>query len=294
MSRRILPVLLVAVLGGSVALAAEPQVEWPAALPGVPTARNPQPANLPGCKQIRIACIDAGLARLKQLQASLGCDHRDVFATTYVVMTQTTRKALVTHKPVAFRYPKWIIAIDVLFHEYYFQAVRDRDAGRTVPGAWRIAFDVAAQGDANATKDLLLGVNAHVQRDLPFVLATLGLHTQSGKSRKRDWDAFNKVLDGAYAPIVDTISARFDPSLRYTNPNTVIDGAAAGQLFRLWRERAFRRAEALLNTRSQAGRLAIRRAIEASTTATAQKIAALPEAPGYRFQRDAYCATNNA
>jgi hypothetical protein len=281
----------VAALAAPAAHAAAPYVPWPSALPPAPTSSNPQPGPLPGCDTPTIACVDAGSARLKKLQARLRCDHRDVFTTTYVEMTHTLRDALSSGRP-AFDDAGWIIDIDVLFHDYYFNAFDDYAAGRAVPGAWRVAFRAAGHGNANATKDLLLGVNAHVQRDLPYVLATLGLRKPDGTSRKPDWDAMNIVLDDAYDPIASTISRRFDPSLRLTNPGTVFDGEAALQLFETWREKAWRNAEALLNAQTPQQRAAVSAAIEADTTATARKIAAAPNAPRYRRVRDAYCRTH--
>lgn len=278
----------------SVALiAAAPYFPWPSALPPLPTARNPQPRPLPHCRTPTIKCVDYNLSRLASLQSKLGCDHLGVFATTYYQTTRTVRGALTAHRP-HFADAGWIIDIDVLFHQYYFTALSDYGAGRPVPAAWRIAFSVAGAGDANATKDMLLGVNAHVNRDLPFVLATLGLHTRSGASRKPDWDRFNIVLDDAYDPVVSAVTARFDPSVRFTNPDTVVDGEAGLQLFELWREIAFRHAEALLNARTTRARAAVTRHIEAYATATARAIAAIPDRSGYRAVRDAYCQSAGA
>jgi hypothetical protein len=282
--------LAAAALAGT-ALAAAPYFPWPSALPPLPTARNPQPGPLPGCRRPSIRCVDRNLARLNRIVSKLGCDHVGVFATTYQQTTKTVRASLIAHRP-RFSDAGWIIDIDVLFHQYYYRALSDFGAGRRVPRAWRTAFAVAGRGDANATKDMLLGVNAHVQRDLPYVLATLGLHTRRGSSRKSDWDLFNIVLDDAYDPVVRTVTKRFDPSVRLTNPDTVIDGEAGLQLFQLWREAAFRRAEALLNARSSRARRAVQREIEANAAVTARKIAAIPDKPGYRASRDAYCAAN--
>jgi hypothetical protein len=274
------------------AAAAAPYIPWPSALPGLPTARNPQPGPLPGCKRPSLACIDRNLARLKTIVGKLGCDHQGVFATTYQKTTETVRASVVSGRP-RFRDRGWIIDIDVLFHDYYYRALADYGASHAVPVAWKIAFDTAARGDANATKDMLLGVNAHVQRDLPYVLATLGLHTRAGASRKRDWDDFNIVLNDSYDPVVKAVTSRFDPSVALTNPDTVIDGEAGLQLFEAWREVAFRHAEQLLNARTASRRRAVERSIESAATVTARKITAIPEYPGYRAQRDAYCAAHS-
>jgi hypothetical protein len=247
---------------------------------------------VPGCRRPSIACVDRNIARLKSIQTRLGCDHLNVFATTYLLTTRTVRSSLRRGRP-HFRSRGWIIYIDVLFHDYYYRALADYGAGRRLAGAWRLAFGAAARGDANATKDMLLGVNAHVQRDLPYVLATLGLRTRHGTSRKRDWDRFNLVLDAAYDPVVKAITQRFDPSVAITNPGTVVDGEAGLQLFEAWRELAFRHAEQLLNARTARRRRAVKRSIEANATATAREVAAIPERRGYRPVRDGYCASHH-
>ena len=42
---------------------------------------------------------------------------------------------------------------------------------------------------------MLLGINAHVQNDMPFVIAALGLRNKKGGSRKPEHDLVNEVLE---------------------------------------------------------------------------------------------------
>ena len=65
--------------------------------------------------------------------------------------------------------------------------------GISYPPAWKVAFDSARSGDANAGQDMLMGINAHVQRDMPFVVATVGIRTPSGATRKPDHDVVNAI-----------------------------------------------------------------------------------------------------
>jgi hypothetical protein len=276
----------------AVTLAVAPFFPWNYLLPGLPTSHNPQPSTSPGCPRLNVTCENYNIAKLSRIERKLGCDHRAVFVATYRLTTTTVRAAIRSRNP-SFNDTRWLIAIDGLFHDYYFDSLSNYGAGKPVPKAWKIAFDAAASGDDNATKDLLLGVNAHVNRDLPYVLATEGLHTRSGASRKHDWDKFNIVLDRAYSPIVDFITAHYDSSLRFTNPNTVIDGEAGLQLFQVWREIAFRNAERLLNARTPTQRRRVERSIEAYSAGVAKTIEAVPDSAGYRAVRDQYCATHN-
>ncbi|MFD0382130.1 DUF5995 family protein [Streptomyces stramineus] len=88
------------------------------------------------------------------------------------------------------------------FVDRYLTAYEDDRAGRPVPTAWRIAFETARTGQVNAGQDALLGVNAHIQRDMPYVLAEHGLVRADGTSRKDDYDRVQAVLDRAYGPAV--------------------------------------------------------------------------------------------
>jgi hypothetical protein len=262
---------------------------WPDLLPALPTAANPQPGPVPGCRRPTVACIDHEIAQLGALRGRLRCDHRAVFATTYLVLTQTLRDTL-RADPAFFEDPRYLFTEDALFADYYFRTVDDYAARRPVPRAWRIAFDTAARGDANAAQDMLLGINAHVQRDMPFVLAQLGLHRRNGASRKHDHDHFNDILQRAYEPVVQAVARTYDPIVNVTNAGwSPADNVAGLEMVKGWREGVWRNAERLLNATTSAQRQAVANSIEANAAAWARSIA-IGRVPGYRARRDAYCA----
>jgi hypothetical protein len=266
---------------------------WPDLLPALPTASNPQPGPVPGCSDPTPACIDREIQRMTQLQDSWGCDHRAVFATTYLELTKTLR-GIVARDPHFFSDPQYLYYEDALFAEYYFRAVERDAAGQPVPEAWRIAFDTAASGDANAGQDMLLGINAHVQRDMPFVLAELGLHRPDGSSRKGDHDRVNDVLQRGYERVVAAVARRYDPLLYTTNARwNPVDNVAGLELVKSWREGAWRNAERLLNATTEAERQRVAQSIEDNAAGWARMMAA-PQIPGYRARRDSYCAAQRA
>jgi hypothetical protein len=286
---------LAAVLGCVLALAApagarEPvNVNWPSYLPALGSPVEPQPRGIRFCRHPSPRCIDVQIRRMRRLQAQLGCDHRAVFTTTYLELTRTLRQVL-RESPRFFRYPRYLFVEDALFANVYFNTVRNDRRGRRVPEAWRIAFDTARSGDANAGQDMLLGINAHVQNDMPFVLAALGLRTRSGDSRKVDHDRMNDVLDRAYERVVGEVAARYDPLLYTTNASwNPVDDTGGMELVKGWRERVWRNAERLVNARSEDERRRVADDIEAGAAQWARAIA-FPQQPGYRAQRDAYCA----
>lgn len=271
--------------------AQSPNVDWTKLLPALPSPTEPQPGPVPYCPQGRVSCVRTEVRRLAALRDRLGCDHRAVFSTTYLELTRELLRT-VEADPGFFRYPGYLYTEDALFADVYFNTVDAWASGQGVPPAWRIAFQSAASGDLNGAQDMLLGINAHVQNDMPFVLAALGLRTTDGDSRKVDHDAMNEVLNHAYEPVVDAVASRYDPFVRLTNsPLTPLDDAAGLEMVRGWREEVWRNAERLLNASSDAQRRAIADQIEANaaTWATAISTAGLGM-PGHRAQRDAFCA----
>jgi hypothetical protein len=262
---------------------------WPDLLPAFPTTSNPQPGPVPGCRRPSVRCIDLEIANLRDLRRRLGCDHRAVFATTYLVLTQVLRDT-VRRDPAFFTDPAYLYTEDALFADYYFRTVRDYAARRPVPRAWRIAFDTAARGGANGAQDMLLGINAHVQRDMPFVIAQLGVRRPDGGSRKPDHDRVNQVLQRAYEPVVQAVARDYDPFVSVSNAGaSPADNVAGLEMVKGWREGVWRNAERLLNATTTAQRQAIASSIELNAATWARSIAS-GRVPGYRARRDAYCA----
>ena len=264
-----------------------PDLPWPELLPPGASPADVQPGPMPGCRRPKLACIDRVIRRLTALRNRLGCDHRAVFANTYLLLTKEIRRT-VKRDPRFFHDKKWLIYEDVVFANFYF-AIYKR--GAELPEAWRIAFDTAASGDQNAAQDMLLGINAHVQRDMPYVLATVGIRTRDGQSRKRDHDVGNRILAAGYETIVRDTERRYDPFLATSNSSaTPLDDFAGLEMVKGWRERVWRNAERLLNARTEDERQLVVADIENGAAESARMIAATPGPPGYRDRRDAYCA----
>ncbi len=226
---------------------------------------------------------------MRERRDELGCDHRAVFTTTYLELTKALRDGLLAD-PQMLRWPHFFFREDALFANVYFRSLRRWDEGREVPEAWRIAFQTAESSEVTAAQDMLLGINAHVQNDMPFVLAQLGLRDRRGEARKPDHDLTNDVLAAAYENVVSAVRDRYDPSMGLTNPPGVpADDVAGLEIVRAWRENVWRNAEKLVNADSDAERAEIAARIQANAADWARGIAAAPF-PGYRATRDEYCA----
>jgi hypothetical protein len=260
-------------------------------LPGLSEAQQPQPGPVRGCRKLRLRCLKQVVARLDAIRARFGCDHRALFATTYRIVTEEARVGL-KREPGLIDDHRWLVAQDVIFARYYFRALRRFAADRPVAPAWQIALDATQADGVNGGQDLLLGINAHVQNDQAFVIAAIGLNTPDGRSRKPDHEAFNTILSRAYDPIVAELGARYDPMLTLADGGpSPLDDWGGLELVRTWRELVWRNAERLVEARDKHERAQVADQIEANAAAWAAAIAA-GEFPGYRAQRDAYCAAN--
>jgi hypothetical protein len=266
-----------------------PNTNWTALLPplsGTPT--DVQPGPVPNCEVPSVACIDDEISRMQAEQTALGCDHRAVFDTTYLELTKQIRRFVDTD-PGALKDLNYLYTEDALFADFYFNTLRAWDNGEPVAPAWRIAFQQAATGQITGAQEMLLGINAHVQNDMPFVIAALGVREPDGTSRKPDHDAENEILNRGYEPVVTAIRQRFDPSIGLTNPDLVtVDDIGGLEAVRVWRELVWRNAERLLDAKTEAQRQTIATQIQTNAALWAQGIASV-QFPGIRASRDRYC-----
>jgi hypothetical protein len=185
-----------------------------------------------------------------------------------------------------------MINLDHNFAELYFDAV-DGYGNNNAPPAWRIAFDAAVSGRTNAIQDVFLGMNAHIQRDLPVALAATGLVGPAG-SHRADHNRINEILRQVLNRIEDEIDRRYDPlvGLADAKPSPA-DEILSFETIKSWREEAWRNGERLALARTDAERRAVMSSIEANAQAWATFIAA-PDFSFYRAQRTAYCRAAHA
>ncbi len=142
--------------------------------------------------------IDAVLARMQQRIDALPTDlaHREIFASTYL---RTTKAIGVAIDDARFEDPAWVESWDVVFAEEFLDAHdADREGrGSDVPRPWRLAFDAPA--DLPPLRHVLLGINAHVNYDLPqALLAVISDEDFTDPvligRRKRDHERIDAVL----------------------------------------------------------------------------------------------------
>lgn len=300
--RTLATLITVALVAGLLALATpasadEPlYADWTSLLPTLTDAYEPTSAN--ECVAGRSTCVDKTIKEMDRRFDPLAaaCDHNAVFALAYLRTTETYRWA--RDQEGYFADTPFVNHEDAVFAKYYFDAYDDWLAGRRseVPSAWLIAFDAGAGREVSASGNLFLGMNAHVNRDLPFVLAAIGLVTPDGVSRKPDHDKVNQFLNAVLDPLMGEEAARFDPATDDARDPLLLGYTSAFQMLAAWRETAWRNAERLVNATTDAGRAAVVKSIEdyAASVATTLKLGTAYAPPlTTSSSRDAYCAANN-
>ena len=289
----ILPASLIAFVPGAPASADDPPfIGWSAALPSIVWEYDPSSADT--CVAGRVECVEATIRQMQRRFDPLaaGCAHSAVFALAYLRTTQTY---LETSRTEGFyRDARFVNHEDAAFAEMYFSAYDAYTAGRLsrVPPAWRTAFRSGSASQVSGTGDLLLGMNAHVNRDLPFVLAQIGLTAPDGSSRKPDHDSVNRMLNRVVQPLLAEEAARFDPAIELMPTPYGVGYAGLMQTLVAWRESAWRAAEQLVAAPDAAVRAEVAAAIEANAEVNAQAIvAATRYTPPLSStdSRDSYC-----
>ena len=250
-------------------------------------ADEPAPDRAPVCGADGLRCVRYVESQLAEWEARFGCDHRAVFPTVYRLLTRETRLVL-EDDPSVFDDPAGLGYEALAFYELYEQMITDHLAGRPIPDAWQVAMEAATSGDWTGGHDMLLAINAHVQRDMPYAVARVGLVLPDGRSRKPDHDRFNRILADAYRPIVRAVGRRYDPLMAAVEQVPVVDDVGAQQLVAGWREGVWRNAELLVTTSGTGAHDASVAAIETNARTWAELLRT-GEIPGHRVVRDAHC-----
>lgn len=275
-------------------------VPWSSLLPGIRAPYDPTSAD--ECTSGKIQCVDHVIREMTRRFEPLAraCDHDSMFALMYLRTTEEYRRSV--SDGTFFQDTAFVNHQDAVFAQQYFDAYDAYHRGdrAATPDAWEIAFDAATNGTVTGTGNMLLGMSAHVNRDLPFALAEIGIIRPDGTSRKNDHDKVNEFLNRVIQPLFAEAAAHFDPTVDDGNlPFTTLDETLTGQLLFGWREQAWRNAERLVLAPTPEARALVAADIERFAAAEAQFVVAgtsygpLDWLLGRRAARDRFCAANN-
>ena len=238
------------------------------------------------CELGQPKCVNRVIKEMEQRFRKLArrCDHDAIFALLYLRTTEKFRDTLDT---IGYGDPSSVVREDGLFADFYFHAFVAFHDGGDPPPAWDIAFSAARDHAVTSPGNALLGFNAHIQRDLPFVLHELSL--RGHPISHDDHTLVNDFL--AQVDATPELVRRFDPAF-----DDNADPAALFQLIVDWRELAFTNFVRLRDAPTAEARAQVAAEIEAFTGAVAEGIAqATAYPPGTdSAARDAFCAANRS
>ncbi len=300
MSRARLPSVLIAALLTLGLIAGPVAAEDAAAPPTLPD----QPAQAI-CPQGQDHCIDDTIAEMQRRYRDLiaACDADAMFALLYLRTTETYRDVVREapgYEPVDFEDQQWLNHYDAVFADAYFDArlAHDHRWGHLMPPAWEIAFEAAAEDAVTSVGSVLLGMNGHINRDLPFVLEDI-LDEAGNEVRHDDHTRVNEFLaQSRREATFNEIAARFDPTVWQQLERNVATGRFGNEtLVPEWRERAWDNAQELLRAETPAERRGVARGIEQQAADIARDIVSdnrpWPALSGpdrtYGEMRDAHC-----
>jgi hypothetical protein len=166
---------------------------------------------------------------------------RAVFAKTYLRTTEKLFEA--SKQPGTFLNPDWVVAIDCHFAQRYFSAEDRWEGAGTCPWPWRIAFQSARQKRTFVFQDILLGMNAHINYDLPYSLdATIPQDATPEEltTYRRDNEQLNRLLVSIVNVIQEEVAGDYDPTLDVVD--LVLgegDEGGGSRMIRIWRARSW-------------------------------------------------------
>lgn len=183
--------------------------------------------------------------RLLQLEMTFADRHdpRAVFAAMYVVLTQNGIEAI---ERGDFEDGDWVGAFMLAFGNFYRQALFDYESGNRdrVPDAWIVAFDTAAEDSVTVFQHALLGIHAHINRDMGYALAEVTPPCDHAR-RSVDFARTNRFIVESIDAVEESV-AKYDTDLG--NLDTRLrraDERLLKQVLTQWRFGAWRRAKTI-------------------------------------------------
>lgn len=266
-----------------------PFLDWNSPLPGEPL--HYQPSKDADCVGGDPKCVEETLTEMyRRFDSNYAtCDHNAAFGITYIRVTEAIRLAV---QRGVYEEPAWLGHQDRLFARMYFASYdRWKNGERDkVPAAWLVAFDTGRDRSVTGLGNLLLSMNAHINRDMPYMLDSTGLVKPDGSTRKPDHDRGNAILNTLYDDVIRELTARFDETVDdFDVPGSTADDSVLLQTLQGWREGVWRNAERLSRATTPDERQQVSDSIESYANAQAQLIKSNTTSPS-SAARDAHCA----
>ena len=205
-------------------------------------------------------------------------DQRQYFHATY---QRTTIAVAAELRRGGFADAEWVERWDVAFAGLYLDALQAALAGSRPTRPWDIAF--GAPAGLPPLRHVLLGMNAHINYDLPQALLAVITDEEFDDAallarRQSDHEAIDRVLASRVAAEDDELTAVSGPGTRLDRLLQPLNRLATQRFLREAREKVWANAVVLSRARRQ-GQGACATALKQLEDLSAAKVAAL-QAPG--------------
>ncbi len=222
-----------------------------------------------------VAVMGHHLDRFERLR-----DHRAAFLRVYRHMTRSVIDRL--ERPFFLDGP-WVERVAIRFAWYYFDALARFEQGSDPPPAWQYAFTIAVRKQGFLLQDILLGMNAHINNDLPLVAAEILRAEQDEGSvfrtvrRRFDHDQINRVLHevipGVESDLAQSYGRLILPLGRVMGR---LDQTLATFGLKTWRDNVWRNARFLLAAETESEQQMVIQFIQQDALRIAREIERFP------------------
>lgn len=180
--------------------------------------------------------IDRLIGRMEALLAPMeeSGDPKRHFLSTYLRTTRVVADELATEK---FLDRAWVERWDTVFADLYLDALEAWNGGAAPAEPWRVAFAAADDANLPALRHVLLGMNAHINYDLP--LSLLGVISDAEfadpeivAKRNRDHTHIDTVLLRRVGAEDEAITAAQGGKNLYERLKTPLERRATGRFLR--------------------------------------------------------------
>jgi hypothetical protein len=205
-----------------------------------------------------MAPIDDLLSRMDALVRPMRAtgDERQHFLSTYMRTTIAVKHEI---ERGAFVDDDWTERWDIVFADLYLEALEEWNTNGSVPGPWRIAFEAAnATPRVPPIRHLLLGMNAHINYDLPQALILVITDQEFDdpalvRRRSRDHERIDAILSSRVAAEDGELRKMEQPGDRtlFDHLLTPFNRAGSKRFLKEARGKVWRNAKALSLARRQ-------------------------------------------
>ena len=154
------------------------------------------------------------------------------FNYTYFIITKNVLNRLGTGY---FTDDNLMRSVDTVFGNFYFEALHGYINNDKCPLSWKLLFDTCKENSFHQFVYMALGVNAHVNNDLPQTLQLV----HRGDMNKDDFDKINEIIGFSLKEVISSLHEKSLLLSKIQNISLFFYKPILTQLIRNWRDVAW-------------------------------------------------------